>query len=1326
MRAIKLQYLDTPSCYIQPAWYVNNKLYLDYDDEFRLSLNKEIQQLTDVNKIAIETALGTSLPATAKNLAILGIDINYNLLNVPVIEHKVLLDLGFNSLRHDSIKVVSYSKNTNRIEIQIIDGSDNWITKIKSIYLDDLPFQSFEYSKTNLVQNMTFNAKYITGDVGYYFPFVNYGSQIDPDQISEGDFRPWIHSKKIYELLSKELGVVINFPLLDTEVGARHINYLLKENISEDADSLDRLKFKAVTTIRHDFARDDNYVNEIIKFDKEILDNGNNYDPTSGQYTGSGFIRFIVKLDYHLSIQSGGLFVDRTFIDINLVQLHSDGRKTILANFNESTKSVTFDDQITFIEEVLVLPGDKIYVEYNAQNGHVKDSFIRLGCEFYNEPINFIITAGQILNIQKSLRHDLVLDYIKGDCHLFNIKILEERHTNTIHFLTPYDTDYYGDAVSGYMTNITKSFLNLQVQKEEIITTPLEVTKNKLFKFKDSTDPKVTETKPEKYQQPFVKFIDNGFEKINENDISENPYFEPTINRDFTIQYELGSYQVDCLYMVDNADGQISYKFTPRKAIAYGMTELYYIDNTFGFASVNSIIVGVMGELWYKIPYAFQLANSGTSSTGVYPNETLNIPTWKLVYGDYEDDLVELFYRKWMREFENRHTSKMKMLPYEENYFTEYFRKRVEVLGIDGNCNGRFISINSYNPETHYADYEFVPDNQSTDECDNFVAVNPCKNYPDIVITINLGENEFSLGGVSASPIASTKFEWTYEDLINFQEGNSIGFPVKPYIVRMTVTYSDGCKQLVIKKLVDPCGNSPKICFSVVNDCLIIQECGTHNSVIDSILIEYSQTQVAPYDYKTYNDCIDIKTFSSAVKKIHARITVTYVDGCKTLPKEDDFFLTYTAAECPDLDSVDDAPSVIAVTVAAGGPGQTGGFELWRIGGYNCCAAKDEIQYRKKSSIVSDDEWRVWVEGQVPLLMNQDYEIKRIIQWCNNKCKTWCSPVVYAMRGCQGNVNIGDTITSCIHTLKWQHPVNAVNEWLVDLIKDQDFFVPELKSYLETNCAGVITTSYNKRILYDRWNFRTQYQISWQPGYKIENMEIHQNIAGFLSSTITIPVNVTYTAGDDNTALKQAIKTSVESYLSSNYTAVNGVHYSFDVEILGTGTNRTTKLIWWAKNVFTATWYGAQAPTDLLYMRDTLNVQTTVASTKLEIQKIDTSDQKAITFTPCGTELRVKFSAGVNKYLDDSLSNFDTFTQNANIPIVSAVETSITETCNKHILVAQFTCAGVASYIWKYGQTTISETDTVTVSGVGKIITLLANCIIAGLSCTFKKQITLT
>ena len=81
-----------------------------------------------------------------------------------------------------------------------------------------------------------------------------------------------------------------------------------------------------------------------------------------------------------------------------------------------------------------------------------------------DRPIAGTFNNGDIINLKKSLRHDPIIDMIKGDVHLLNLKIYYEESTQTIHFLTPYDTDYFGDIISGFLgagkTRFIKKLIN--------------------------------------------------------------------------------------------------------------------------------------------------------------------------------------------------------------------------------------------------------------------------------------------------------------------------------------------------------------------------------------------------------------------------------------------------------------------------------------------------------------------------------------------------------------------------------------------------------------------------------------------------------------------------------------------------------------------------------------------------------------------------------------------------------------------------------------------------------------------------------------------------
>ena len=81
--------------WINPLWIdQDGRISLDTGVEFGIALTKEVQKLTDINQITVETILDTALPATAKNFALLGISMDVEVIDNEYPEHDVVLEAG--------------------------------------------------------------------------------------------------------------------------------------------------------------------------------------------------------------------------------------------------------------------------------------------------------------------------------------------------------------------------------------------------------------------------------------------------------------------------------------------------------------------------------------------------------------------------------------------------------------------------------------------------------------------------------------------------------------------------------------------------------------------------------------------------------------------------------------------------------------------------------------------------------------------------------------------------------------------------------------------------------------------------------------------------------------------------------------------------------------------------------------------------------------------------------------------------------------------------------------------------------------------------------
>lgn len=1285
--------------YISPLWLTGSDLYFDTDDSFSIALTKEIQTLTDINKITVETALDTSLPATKKNLGILGISMDIESMDNTYPEHEVELDLGLNILNQNKLRVLGYDKPTNRIEIELIDDTENWIVKLKEIFLGDLNFGTFEYTQPNIIANWETEGFFNDGDPGYFLGHVFYGRYSNPGVLSEGDLRPLIHAKKVLDLTSVAIGKKLSCPLLETDYGRRIVTYIIKQDFLKDEAALTNRKFKAeirstsVTNLTKNKRRK-------IPFPIEIEDTGNNYDASTGIFTGAGVYDFTAQIALYLVFDSPGLFGGRDFFDIELVNEHTDGSIEVLDSrtFDNGNDFHIYNDKLTLTcSNVLVLPGEKVYVSYNHSGGNIRKAYINKEGKFFNEPISTLIQPGDVIDIGSNLRHDLVLDYLKGLCHLFKFMIYDDKFSNTIYFLTPFDIDFFGDSIGGYFNSTQKDWKNYQVVNTEKFIPAAVVDKNRLYSFKRSTDAKVVSLKLPDQEPLYSRFIDNGFDHQSEMETFENPYFEPTfMNGDPSyagtgLEVLNAGQTIPVPYMVDNLDGQFSFNIAPRILIAYGYTPLYfrrvYDDGSY---SANELEYHIWNKsnVAIKIPYVAQVAVNPTSITGAaYPNPTFNVPDAKIAYGHYSDDLYQMIYKKYDRDLRDLPTMTMKVVISDDQYISEDFRNRALINSSNlhtGDVLGRVVRLASFDPEKRLAEITFIADNQISDDCIGFEVPNECKNYPTLTITQVGTVYTLTRTGTVASAVASTTFKWKYKQAFTWNTSNSVNTPIDNVEIIMIVEFSDGCPPISIPGFILVKKN-PQIEYSKTGDILAVSDNQNYILTVDTTTITYSYDGI---NYKLYpNDGIDLNDSEEDVIYFHIKTTFTEVGS---EPAEEDF--TYSIAmhedECPNPDNEVHPPSLIATKVKTGA---TYGYSLYKIGTYSGMDAIDTIKFREKG------KYQAWVDydnrvlaktlNGVPVI----WEAQRVIIWCTDKgCPPYCTPIIEI-----DGSDCGDTLPAIDHTptsetaaheQKWEHPdTPGLNEWKVEPLDDEIYHVPLVSTFIEQT-IGMSTTNLNElNYIWDRWNFKTEYIYTWNIDYKINEIQLHLADSGGIGAQITVPIDFTYTSGDSNNYLKDGLEAIIHEYLNSQ-DYVHLVNYYLIVSVTGSST-KSLKISFVAKHNPTDTWIGIYAGTDQMETESPTTVLAYTAGTKAEFQITTTSAPIVENYSPYGTQFKVRLKVNtVNYFLDDSASNFNLFVALSPCPIVDEMmSAAITDTGKKYSIIADMpSCPNDPTWIWMY------------------------------------------
>lgn len=1326
---------NTPgTVWIRPDWLEGDYLYLDIDSEFSLSLSKEVMTLTDINKITTEGVVDTSLPATGKNLAILRPSMDIERIDNTYPEYNIDVEIGHRVLRQSNLRVTGYDRATNRIDIEITDNSDNWIEAIKNIYLDELDFGTFEYSPHIFYDNWANYRKYLDGDHGVYMGHCFYGKYFYPNTLVEGDFRPLVHALAVVQKGFKAAGWAVTCPILETEKGRTILSYVLKSDFLKDPDTLKGLEFKSGYTSKINLFNTQGKTRKLV-FPVEYIDNGLNFDNTTGVFDSAGIFDFAAELNANIGFEPKSTFGKGSLIFFQIVQEYTDGTKIVLNKSTEYRNDLQLaykNERITLVaSNIIVRPGEKIYVEYAHSGPDVTKGEILNGSLFYNTPISKIIETGDVITIADQLRHDSFLDYLKGIAHLFKIMFYTDWSNNTVYMLTPYDLDFFGNSVEGFYSQGTKDFRPKQIHGTEKYIQKEKTTQNRIYSFKQSTDAKIKSYDWDKYE-PYSRFIDNGFDwKIDENnEVFENPYFEPTFSADTGLG--LHGAIIEAPWLVDNLDNQLSNNIAPRILIGHSYGPVYYekvfSGNTSYSISTFSLWSGKQKQIpeWINLPIVSQKQNQATGISGVFPNQTKDIPTFKLTYGWHEDDLYQLIYKKYERDNRDLPRMTFEAVCSPEDYFGEHFRKRAVINSPDihtGEVSGRIISITDYNPESGTAQFTFIPDNQTLNDCIGFEVPLSCENYPKIKIT-QVGQIfTISVNGSMTSGIQSTVIKYKYVDAVLWTTGSVIDTPLKNVDLNILITFDDGCRPITLNGLIIR-QLKPSIGITKIGNKVTAQEIGVHELTVSDTEIFFSQDGVN--NWQKYEAEIDISRWTNSF--IYFRTIVTYDTGDKA-EAEEVFTVAPAEGECPDPDAQQYPPIVSYAKTAQG-------YTLYKSGDINGDVGKDDIYFREKNK---NQDWALYEVATI-LPLGKCYQFRRCIQWCNSECPIYCTAIGETDCGtCTGTLlSISESVSyvTCSMEQKYEHPTSAgVNKWAVVPVSDSIDHVPEVRTWIERNCGGTISEITNKSIIWDRWNFRTEFIYTWNTGYKLKEINVHKADSLGIGANLMIPLDIIYTSGDDNSLLEEAIKERIRTYLSVNEDLIEEINYKLWITVTGTST-KTLNLGFVAKHNPVNTWIGIRLGVDVMNIEAPDTSISSVNGSGKEFQLTTTTAPILENWSVYGTQFKIRFRIStVDYFLDDSASNFNLFVPLSNPAILTdTLSTVLTDTGKKFTLSASLPgCSGTPTWKWLYGGVkkylsgkTIGYTSSQEVYvGATIDVMILATCPTATY-CTYEKLIKLT
>lgn len=210
--------------------------------------------------------------------------------------------------------------------------------------------------------------------------------------------------------------------------------------------------------------------------------------------------------------------------------------------------------------------------------------YLKKGYRFSIEPDMQSLIRGDVVDLKRLIDCEYtLLDRFKGFLHLINGRVKTDWNTKTIYVYPQRTADVYGDSTPGFIDESEVIDLTGKVICDSVRMSPVKngLKRYTSLQFAESTDALITDIDP--IDPPHSRKILNGIDLPDQIDTRENPFWEPTIERQSDVLKHLvvGSafpfsatvtLQLPYLpVMTDNLDGSRSLNVLPRILFAYGI-----------------------------------------------------------------------------------------------------------------------------------------------------------------------------------------------------------------------------------------------------------------------------------------------------------------------------------------------------------------------------------------------------------------------------------------------------------------------------------------------------------------------------------------------------------------------------------------------------------------------------------------------------------------------------------------------------------------------------------------------------------------------------------
>lgn len=576
---------------------------LDLTPEFSLRLSKDVEALSDVNNLLTDGVLPFSVPFSTTNDLVLGRFGSPVILNPSNDGIEARAHVDGHELPFDTIFFRSKDNNRKSWEMEFRRSPNHWLELASEKKLCTIECGTFTLDQTNVEAGWAqpkFDAGGAVTSIVRWWP-ADYGGWVDiaqPPQFTDPpvrgmwveDLRPFFSVPELLRLGFCEIGWTLEGLIFETPWATALWDYILKRDYYTESRGGD-----AILILRNSTADQ-----EFLSIIPSVILTGIDYDPGTNALSAGGS-NYYPAIDAPLPFKTKYLYCFKGFIEnttgadvvIDAAVIECEISGGLVTNFGQILSGATQAQNVATVPA-----GDTIFLDvcisaemepgqiglFIFGSGASAGVFAKAGYRVTIKPDTQSLIREDVVDLKRLIDCDYyLLDRFKGFLQLINGRVKTDWNTKTVTVYPQNAADVFGDSTPGFIDESEVIDLVGSVVCDSIKLLPVknELKRFTRLMFRQSTDALISEIDP---LEPFYsRKILNGLDLPDQVDERENPFWEPTIERQSELlarvtATSLPPFPAEVVMelpylpvLVDNLEGNRSFNILPRILFAYGV-----------------------------------------------------------------------------------------------------------------------------------------------------------------------------------------------------------------------------------------------------------------------------------------------------------------------------------------------------------------------------------------------------------------------------------------------------------------------------------------------------------------------------------------------------------------------------------------------------------------------------------------------------------------------------------------------------------------------------------------------------------------------------------